>query len=192
MKSIYLIRHAKAEGQEPYASLTDEGYRQAEKLAELLSSHGISYIVSSPWKRAVQTAVPLGAAIQQHIHTDERLQERVLSTVDLPDWMEVLKRTYDDVDWAAEGGESSRIAARRGLAVLEECWNRPEPHGAVVTHGNLLSLIIRQYVPSFGYPEWAKLSNPDVYVLRREKEHTDEGKRKEANLMFNIRRLWLD
>lgn len=192
MESIYLIRHAKAEGQEPYASLTDEGYRQAERLAEMLSSHGISYIVSSPWKRAVQTAVPLGAAIQQHIHTDERLQERVLSTNDLPDWTDVLKRTYDDVDWAAEGGESSRIAARRALAVLEECWSRPEPHGVVVTHGNLLSLIIRQYVPSFGYPEWARLSNPDIYVLRREHRQMDEGGRKEHEPIFSIRRLALD
>ncbi|CAI6017300.1 hypothetical protein PAECIP112173_00112 [Paenibacillus sp. JJ-100] len=180
MDLIYLIRHAKAEGQEPYASLTDEGYKQAEKLAEVLSRCGISYIVSSPWKRAVQTAVPLGATIHQLIHTDERLQERVLSTRDLPDWMDVLKHTYDDVDWTAEGGESSRTAAARGLALLEECWQRPETHGAVITHGNLLSLMIRHYDPSFGYFEWKKLSNPDVYVLRRERE------------MVTIQRLWRD
>ena len=113
-------------------------------------------------------------------HTDERLQERVLSTGDLPDWMDVLKHTYDDVDWAAEGGESSRTAAARGLALLEECWQRPESHGAVITHGNLLSLMIRHYNPSFGYFEWMKLSNPDVYVLRRERE------------MVTIQRLWRD
>lgn len=192
MESIYLIRHARAGGQEPYASLTDEGYRQAEKLADMLSSRGISYIVSSPWKRAVQTAVPLGAAVKQHVHTDERLQERVLSTRDLPDWMDALKRTYDDEDWTAEGGESSRTAAARGLELLEECWSRPEPNGAVVTHGNLLSLIIRHYNPSFGYTEWAKLSNPDVYVLRREQASSDEGITKEAEHKVSMTRLWPD
>ncbi|MBY0202254.1 MULTISPECIES: histidine phosphatase family protein [Paenibacillus] len=191
MESIYLIRHAKAEGQEPYASLTDEGCSQAEKLADVLSGHGISYIVSSPWKRAVQTAMPLGAAIEQHIHTDERLQERVLSTRDLPDWMDVLKRTYEDEDWAAEGGESSRVAAARALALLKECWRRPERHGAVVTHGNLLSLIIRYYDPSFGYAGWAKLSNPDVYVLKREQESTSEEEYEEGKQPA-ISRLWLD
>ncbi|KAA8785329.1 2,3-bisphosphoglycerate-dependent phosphoglycerate mutase [Paenibacillus sp. 4624] len=191
MESIYLIRHAKAEGQEPHASLTDEGCRQAEKLADVLSGQGISYIVSSPWKRALQTAMPLGAAIEQHIHTDERLQERVLSTRDLPDWMDVLKRTYEDEDWAAEGGESSRVAVARALALLNECWLRPERHGAVVTHGNLLSLIIRYYDPSFGYSEWAKLSNPDVYVLKREQESTSEEVYEEGKQPA-ISRLWLD
>ncbi|KAA2301986.1 histidine phosphatase family protein, partial [Clostridioides difficile] len=58
MQSIYLIRHAKATGQEPHAELTDEGIRQAEKLADILAHHSITYIVSSPWKRAVQTAMP--------------------------------------------------------------------------------------------------------------------------------------
>ncbi|WP_434752162.1 histidine phosphatase family protein [Paenibacillus amylolyticus] len=192
MESIVLIRHAKAEGQEAYASLTDEGYRQAEKLAGMLSGHPISYIVSSPWKRAVQTAVPLGAAIQQHIHTDERLQERVLSTQNLPNWMDVLKRTYEDEDWAAEGGESSRTAAARGLALLEECWNRPEPHGAVVTHGNLLSLIIRHYDSSFGYSDWAKLSNPDVYILRRAQDSSAEGSYQEDGHKVTISRLWME
>ncbi|MGO4530571.1 histidine phosphatase family protein [Paenibacillus sp. 2TAF8] len=192
MESIVLIRHAKAEGQEPYASLTDEGYKQAGKLADMLSGHGISYIVSSPWKRAVQTAVPLGAAIQQHIHTDERLQERVLSTQNLPNWMDVLKRTYEDEDWAAEGGESSRTAAARGLALLGECWSRPETHGAVVTHGNLLSLIIRHYDSSFGYSEWAKLSNPDVYILRRTQDSLEKGSYQEERHKVTISRLWME
>ncbi|WP_413404401.1 histidine phosphatase family protein [Paenibacillus amylolyticus] len=183
MQSIYLIRHAKATGQEPHAELTDEGIRQAEKLADLLAHHSITYIVSSPWKRAVQTAMPLGIATLQHIHTDERLQERVLSSLDLPNWMDVLKRTYDDVDWVEEGGESSRNAAARGLALLEELWSRPEQHGAVVTHGNLLSLLIREYEPSFGYEEWTKLSNPDVYVLER--QLPDAG-------LSTIRRIWTD
>lgn len=121
MQSIYLIRHAKATGQEPHAELTDEGIRQAEKLADILAHHSITYIVSSPWKRAVQTAMPLGIATLQHIHTDERLQERILSSLDLSNWMDVLKRTYDDVDWVEEGGESSRNAAARGWHYWKSC-----------------------------------------------------------------------
>lgn len=183
LQSIYLIRHAKATGQEPDAELTDEGLRQAENLAEMLAVHSISYIVSSPWKRALQTAMPLGRAAGQHIHTDERLQERVLSTRHLENWMEVLERTYTDEDWIEEGGESSRYAAARGMEVLEELWNRPEHCAAVVTHGNLLSLLIRHYDMSFGYEEWKLLTNPDVYVLERQ-----QGDHKSPS----IRRIWID
>lgn len=183
MQSIYLIRHAKATGQEPHAELTDEGLRQAEKLADMLAHHSITYIVSSPWKRALQTAMPLGLATRQHIHTDERLQERVLSSLDLADWMDVLKRTFDEVDRVEEGGESSRTATARGMALLQELWTRPEQHGAVVTHGNLLSLLIGQYESSFGYEEWTKLTNPDVYVLERQQPDAE---------LTTIRRIWTD
>ncbi|UOK66384.1 hypothetical protein MT997_12775 [Paenibacillus sp. OVF10] len=84
------------------------------------------------------------------------------------------------------GGRRRGIFEKRGckgLALLEELWSRPEQHGAVVTHGNLLSLLIREYEPSFGYEEWTKLSNPDVYVLERQRP--DAG-------LSTIRRIWTD
>jgi 2,3-bisphosphoglycerate-dependent phosphoglycerate mutase len=181
MQSIYLIRHAQATGQEPDAELTDEGLRQAKELAEMLADHPIQYIVSSPWKRALQTAAPLGKTVLQHIHTDERLQERVLSTLHLDNWIDVLERTYKDEDWMEEGGESSRFATARGLEVLDELWRRPEHGGAVITHGNMLSLLIRSHDASFGFEEWKSLTNPDVYVL--EKQQGDE-------VTHSIRRIW--
>jgi len=169
MQSIYLIRHAQASGQDPDAELTDLGLVQAEQLAELLADSAIEYIVSSPWKRAIHTAVPLARTVMRHIHTDERLQERVLSTRHLDNWMDVLKHTYLDEDWAEEGGESSRIARSRGMEVLKELWGRSEQRAAVITHGNLLSLLIRAYDPNFGFEQWKMLSNPDVFVLERQR-----------------------
>lgn len=169
MQSIYLIRHAQASGQEPDAELTDLGFVQAERLAELLAGSAIEYIVSSPWRRAIHTAAPLARTVMRHIHTDERLQERVLSTRHLDNWMEVLAHTYLDEDWAEEGGESSRIARNRGMEVLNELWGRTEQRAAVITHGNLLSLLIRTYDPSFGFEQWKMLSNPDVFVLERQR-----------------------
>ncbi|MGC5770934.1 histidine phosphatase family protein [Paenibacillus pabuli] len=184
MESVYLIRHAKATGQEPEARLTDEGLRQAEKLAEMLAAHHIEYIVSSPWRRALQTAAPLGRAALQHIHTDERLQERVLSTLHLDNWMDVLERTYTDEDWTEEGGESTRFATMRGLEVLGELWNRSERTSAVITHGNMLSLLLRSYDASFGFEAWKNFTNPDVYVLK--KQPGDETS------SYSIRRIWPD
>ncbi|MCG7384726.1 histidine phosphatase family protein [Paenibacillus sp. ACRRY] len=177
------MRHAKATGQEPYAELTDDGLAQAEQLAKKLAVHSVSYIVSSPWKRALQTADPLARAVSQHIHTDERFQERVLSTRHLENWMEVLERTYTDENFAEEGGESSRIATARGMEVLEECWSRTERSAAVITHGNMLSLLLRHYHKSFGYEEWMLLTNPDVYVLERPRGEQEPP---------SIRRIWTD
>lgn len=97
--------------------------------------------------------------------------------------MEVLERTYTDENFAEEGGESSRIATTRGIAVLEECWSRPEQSAAVITHGNILSLLLRHYERSFGYEEWRLLTNPDVYVLERQRGEQGPP---------SIRRIWTD
>ncbi|KJD44852.1 2,3-bisphosphoglycerate-dependent phosphoglycerate mutase [Paenibacillus sp. RC73] len=178
MKKIYFARHAKATGQEPDARLTDEGIQQAEQLADFMENVGVEYIVSSPWERAVRTIQPLAERKQLQVYTDLRLQERVLSRVHLDHWMDVLKQTYLDEDLKLEGGESSREAADRGIQLVQELIERTEKTIIIVTHGALLSLLIRHYDSQFGFEEWKTLSNPDVYLL--------EIKEAEAQ----IRRVW--
>lgn len=165
MKRIYLVRHCSAEGQIPQAGLSEVGKQQAIELAEYFRDKNIEYIISSPFLRAVNTIAPLSEMIGREIHTDDRLQERVLSTKPLENWMELLANTYLDVDLKFEGGESSNEAAKRGMQVMNEIIKRPEKTIVLVTHGALLSLLIRNYNPDFGFEDWKHLSNPDVYEL---------------------------
>ncbi|MNH80875.1 bifunctional RNase H/acid phosphatase [compost metagenome] len=171
MKHIYLIRHAAAAGQEPEAPLIEAGEAQAVKLASFLKDRGIEYIVTSPYVRAIDTIRPLSRLAHIKIHTDERLKERVLSLGPLENWMELFERTYAEEDFALEGGESTAEAASRGMAVLQELQARTERTFAVVTHGGLLSLLIRHYQPDFGFEEWKRLSNPDVYLIEINGSH---------------------
>jgi 2,3-bisphosphoglycerate-dependent phosphoglycerate mutase len=99
------------------------------------------------------------------IHIDDRLCERILSAEDLTDWMEKLSESFVDLDLKLPGGESSREAMTRGITVIEELAERPEMNIAVVTHGNLMSLILKHYDNSYGFDEWRRLTNPDVYEL---------------------------
>ncbi|TCZ79871.1 histidine phosphatase family protein [Paenibacillus albiflavus] len=172
MKNIYLIRHCKAEGQEPEASLTCEGEHQAKELAKLLSSYSISLVITSPYKRAVDTIRSYCDLSHIPCITDARLQERVLSSVPMTDWMDKLRETYLDLDLAYEGGESSNEAMRRGMQVIEELQHRPECNAALITHGALMSLILKAYDPAFGFEEWLNLSNPDVYQIAIEEHKT--------------------
>ncbi len=88
-----------------------------------------------------------------------------MSTEALSDWMNDLRKTFVDLDLKLPGGESSREAMARGVAVIEEIVKLPEKNIAVVTHGNLMSLILKHYDRSYGFDEWRQLSNPDVYEL---------------------------
>lgn len=172
MKRIYLVRHCSASGQEPQAELTDEGSKQAFELAEFFKKKDVEYIVSSPFVRAVNTIKPLSELIEKEIHIENRLQERILSTTPLENWMEELERTYFHTDLKFEGGESSNEAVKRGMKVIEEMIERPEKTILLVTHGNLLSLLIKQYNNDFGFDDWKLLSNPDVYSLEIQENKT--------------------
>ncbi|MEG0772037.1 histidine phosphatase family protein [Clostridium sp.] len=180
-KKIYLIRHCKAEGQPPEAKLTEVGVDQALELKEFLKSYGIKCIVSSPYVRAVHTITPLSEEINIPVNIDERFKEKVLTSKDVEDFTPLLKAAFVDMDLKYEGGESSREAMARAIEALSDLLNREENNIAVVTHGELFSLTIKYFEPSFGYEGWKSLSNPDVYVL------TIEGKNIKD---VDIKRIW--
>lgn len=165
MKRIYLVRHCEAVGQDAQAVLTEEGKQQAEDLADFFQNKNIEYIISSPFLRTMNTIKPFSMLIQQKINIEDRLQERILSTSHLENWMELLERTYTDYDLKFEGGESSNEALNRGMIVIQEMIARPEETIVIVTHGALMSLLIKQYNKEFGFEDWKSLSNPDIYKL---------------------------
>lgn len=76
---VVLVRHAlplrteSGQGSDP--ELTDVGWEQARRLPAALARFPISRLVSSPQRRAVQTAEPVATATGLMIHTDERLAE---------------------------------------------------------------------------------------------------------------------
>ena len=179
MKNIYLVRHCQAAGQQPEAPLTDQGREDAERrLVDFFIHKNIEAVLSSPFTRAIDTIQPLARKIAVSIEVDERLKERVLSSETLDDWLAKLELTYEDLKLKYAGGESSEEAMSRGIEVIEALVKRPETNSIVVTHGALLSLLIKRYNPAFGFKEWKTLSNPDVYLLE-----IDRGS-------ANVKRVW--
>ena len=83
--------------------LSADGLIQAKKLAVRLQSENITQIFSSPFLRAIQTAVPVAEALDLSIKIEAGLSEWLN-----PDWMtdspethpqEVLAKRYPCIDW---------------------------------------------------------------------------------------------
>ena len=164
-KTLFLIRHCASTGQEPDAPLTREGHRQAEMLAEQLSTFAVESIVSSPYARAVRTAEPLAVRLNLPVHTDDRLIERVLCETPIPDWRERLAESFADMDLRLPGGETSREAMGRGAAVVREILDHEVRPTAVVTHGCLMTLMLKRFDDGIDFGTWERMSHPDVYRL---------------------------
>lgn len=168
LKKIYVVRHCEAVGQSPDAQLTDKGFNQAFELGEFFSNIKIDQIIASPYKRAIESIQPLAKRLGLDVEIDRRLTERILSTNNLSDWFEKLRNTFEDIELKYEGGESSREAMNRIVEVVEEIFSRNNDHTVVVTHGNLMSLLFMFYNKDFGFDNWERLSNPDVFLLSKE------------------------
>jgi 2,3-bisphosphoglycerate-dependent phosphoglycerate mutase len=175
-KVLYLVRHCEAEGQAPHAKLTLEGKMQAEKLASFFDEFEINRIISSPFLRARSTALPIAESKGLCIEQNSDLAERVLSSQDDANWEWKLRDSFSDVHLKYNGGESSIEAMTRAYKVVKEL--KEDTPTVIVTHGNLMTLLLRCFDKRFGFEEWRNLTNPDVYLI---KFHTEE---------VSVERIW--
>ena len=179
MSSLILVRHCQATGQEPDALLTAAGQRQASELADFMSAYSVEVIVTSAYLRAQQTAQPLSDRLHLSVEVDPRLNERTLSPRPIDNWREVVRDSFADRDLRVPGGESANDVLGRAWPVLKQRLSGCDVLPVLVTHGNLLALVLHSIDPSFGYLAWENLSNPDVY---RVEVDGDAG--------MSFRRLW--
>ncbi len=151
MKTYYIARHCQANGQSEDASLTPQCIAQSHALAQFFSSIHLNQIISSPYKRAIQTSEPLAYAKKLEVKIDQRLAERVLSSKPMDDWYEKLNLSFTDLHLTCEGGESSNEAMNRIVEVLYEQINSEKDHTLFVTHGNIMSLLLKHANPAIGF-----------------------------------------
>jgi len=167
-KTLYIVRHCQATGQHPDAPLTPQGERQAARLADYFACLPIERILSSPYTRATRSILPLAQRLNLPIFTDDRLIERMLSSNDLTDWMTALRASFDNLDLCFAGGESSRVAMQRAVAVLNDAIGHTARTSVIVRHGNLMTLLLKHFNAEIGFALWQQLTNPDVYRVALE------------------------
>lgn len=159
---LYVVRHCHAEGQRPEAPLTVEGLAQAALLGQYLTRLRIDRIVCSPFVRARQSIEPLARWSGLSVEIDARLAERVLCGTPRADWRDRLRESFDDPELCLAGGEAGRDATARGVAAVEDARARGG-RPVLVSHGNLMALILRHFDARFGFDEWQGLGTPDVF-----------------------------
>ncbi|MEN1936729.1 histidine phosphatase family protein [Paenibacillus sp. 102] len=181
MKKLIVIRHCSASGQEQDAALTIAGKEQANALAEFLISNNlhIQSIISSPFTRAIQSIAPFALQANLPIKEDKRLSERILSDAPMEDWLHKLEHTFTNIDIAFSGGESTKQAMNRVASLIQDVLQQEHQVTLLVTHGNLLTLLLKHFDNRIGFSEWKNVSNPDIYEITIDEQTT-------------IHRLWGD
>jgi broad specificity phosphatase PhoE len=74
---FYVVQHGEKESRPGDPGLTDLGCRQASGTASWLRQVGVSAVLSSPMRRARETAGFIASAIGGQVREDGRLREEV-------------------------------------------------------------------------------------------------------------------
>ena len=178
---LYLVRHAHADyGPDETRSLSESGRKATVRVADLLLDRDVSAIVSSPYRRAIETVQPLADRLGLPVQIDPGLRERQLSTGPLDDFRGSVEATWRDFDLTYEGGESSAAAQSRVSRTIRGIAESVGSRNVVIaTHGNALALFLRTLDASVDFAFWARMSMPDVYAV-------------DVRDVWSYRRVWLD
>ena len=159
MALLLLIRHAltdatgkRLSGQMPGVHLSDEGRRQAQRVAERLGPIPIAALYASPLERCVETAQAVAAVKGLEVRTVPELME-----VGYGRWtgrpLKALARTtlWKQIQQAPSSirfpdGETLTDVQRRSVEALDGIAGRhPRSTVAVVSHADVIRLVVAHY-----------------------------------------------
>lgn len=172
--SLVLVRHAKAVSRATWGYginseitrplVMGRGQAQARDVAALLSAYGVGELVSSPWKRCVDTLAPYAHGCGLDLRTDEAFTE--VSALMAPELMQASFRDLLERGSALDGPPEPEAVGPQGrepgLALAEQ----PEPSYplALCVHRPCLPLLFETLREYMG-PELAtKLPDSDPWL----------------------------
>jgi broad specificity phosphatase PhoE len=151
---LLLVRHAlpfrSEPGQGSDPDLSDEGRAQIARLPEALARYPISRVVSSPQRRAIQTAEPVAAARDLAVEIDDRFAEY---DRDLPVYIPIEQiRAENPQEWArmAQGYLPSSVdedafrARVRAAVDYVVTAAAPDETVAVFSHGGVINVVLHE------------------------------------------------
>lgn len=178
---FYCVRHGEslfnAEGRvqgQSDVALSPFGLRQAEATAEALAGYPIDAIYASPLRRALQTAEVVARRLNLPVRTDPRLKEvhagvfqdrlRAELQRDYPE--ELARWNSEDLDYVIPGGESRRALMARGGEALRSIARQNHEHAAIIAHGRLLVVSLKNLVGLAPTDSPRSLQNASITTLQ--------------------------
>jgi len=168
MTTVYFVRHAESDRstiEDRSRPLTAKGQADCALVSEFLHDKNIDVVLSSPYKRAVDTITDFAESLGMTIHEVEGFRERERA------WMEDMrpytKKQWADFSYKHPGGESLAEVQERNVAALNDVLDRHKNKNIVIgTHGMALSTIINFYDKNYGFDDWMEMVFVNPWVAK--------------------------
>jgi 2,3-bisphosphoglycerate-dependent phosphoglycerate mutase len=176
--TVYFIRHADSDRNihdDRSRPLTEKGLTDCCLVTNFLKDKKIDIILSSPYKRTVDTIREFAGSINQEIEIIEDFREREIGT-----WVEDIT-SFTEKQWADfsykldfPNSESLAEVQRRNISALNKIIKRNIGRNIVIgTHGNALAAILKFFDVSYSYDDFKAVSMLMPWAVKMEFDKTD-------------------
>lgn len=161
MTKVYFVRHCEPNynnRDDMLRELTAKGMADRELVTQFLSDKNITVVLSSPYKRAVDTVAHFAESKDLNIEIVDDFRERRVDSVWIEDFVAFSKAQWDDFDYKLSDGESLNEVQVRNISALKKMLEKyKDKNIAIGTHGTALSTIINYFDNTFGYEDFEKI-----------------------------------
>lgn len=169
MTHVYFVRHAQPNydnHDDLLRELTEKGMQDRKLVTEFLKEKSIDAVLSSPYKRSVDTVKDFADTYGFDIETIDDFRERKIDSCWIEDFNSFSKRQWEDFDYKLQDGETLREVQNRNIAALENVVKTYENKNVVIgSHGTALSTIINYYQSSFQFADFEKIKSLMPWIV---------------------------
>ena len=169
MTNIYFVRHAEPNynnHDDMTRELSPKGMKDRELVTVFLRNKHVDVVLSSPYKRAVDTVADFAYVHDLTISTVDDFRERKIDSAWIEDFNAFTRKQWADFHYKLSDGESLDEVQRRNIAALNEVIRQHENRTIVIgSHGTALSTIINYFVPQFGFDEFTRIKSIMPWIV---------------------------
>jgi len=173
MTTVYFIRHAESDTSirdGRIRPLTQKGFLSRVLVTEFLQDKNINAVLSSPYKRAIDTISDFAEKNRLEINIVEDFREQKSSSDmrrDNPDFRNALERQWADFTYAFSDGECLKKVQERNIAAFNNVLTHYKNKNiAIGTHATALSVIINYYDNSYGFKNFEEMEHKFPWAVK--------------------------
>ena len=167
---VYFVRHAEPNfnnHDDMSRELSEKGLKDRSLVTEFLKDMQIDAVLSSPFKRAVDTVQEFTEKQGMAIEVIEDFRERRIDSGWIEDFKGFCKKQWEDFEYKLSDGECLSEVQKRNIGALKDVLKRYEGKNVVVgSHGTALSTIINYYDNSFGHAQFEEIRGLMPWVVQ--------------------------
>lgn len=170
MTIIYFIRHAEPNynnHNDALRELTQKGLKDRELVTQFLDDKNIDVVLSSPYKRSIDTIKPFAKKYNLEIEVIDDFRERKVDSLWIEDFTGFCMKQWNDFSYKLSDGETlGEVQDRNMIALMKVIEKHSDKNIVIGSHGTAMSTIINYFDNTFEYADFEKIKGLMPWIVK--------------------------